>query len=159
MSFMETAQLLGNLGEFIGSIVIVATLIYLAMQIRQNSELIKVNAAAINLQMGNSMVTTITSDRVNAEYWLKGESEFNSLDAVDRARLMFHVSLGVTNWNNVFELRQKNLISNETWRRIVWQIRSVGNRQSVHAAWQWRKDAYDPKFQDFMNKKLGWAST
>jgi hypothetical protein len=38
MSFMDTAQLLGNLGEFIGAIVIVATLIYLALQVRQNSE-------------------------------------------------------------------------------------------------------------------------
>jgi len=37
MSFMDTAQLLGNLGEFVGAIVIVATLIYLAMQVRQNT--------------------------------------------------------------------------------------------------------------------------
>ena len=34
---MEIAQLLGNLGEFIGAIVIIATLIYLAMQVRQNT--------------------------------------------------------------------------------------------------------------------------
>ena len=37
MSFMDIAQLLGNLGEFIGAIVIVATLIYLAMQVKQNT--------------------------------------------------------------------------------------------------------------------------
>jgi hypothetical protein len=37
MSFMDIAQLLGNLGEFIGAIVIVATLIYLTMQVRQNT--------------------------------------------------------------------------------------------------------------------------
>ncbi len=37
MSLMDIAQFLGNLGEFIGAIVIVATLIYLAMQVRQNT--------------------------------------------------------------------------------------------------------------------------
>ncbi len=37
MSFMDIAQLLGNLGEFIGAIVIIATLIYLAMQVKQNT--------------------------------------------------------------------------------------------------------------------------
>ena len=38
MSFNEIAQLLGNLGAFIGSIAIVVTLIYLAIQVRQAKE-------------------------------------------------------------------------------------------------------------------------
>lgn len=37
MTLMDTAQLLGNLGDFIGAIVIVITLIYLALQVRQNT--------------------------------------------------------------------------------------------------------------------------
>ena len=37
MSYMETAQLLGNLGEFLGAIAVVATLIYLGIQVRQNT--------------------------------------------------------------------------------------------------------------------------
>jgi hypothetical protein len=35
---MET---LGNLGEFIGSIAVVASLLYLATQMRQNSEIVR----------------------------------------------------------------------------------------------------------------------
>ncbi len=37
MNLMDTAQLLGNFGEFFGAIAVVATLIYLATQIRQNT--------------------------------------------------------------------------------------------------------------------------
>ena len=37
MTIMEMAQLLGNLGEFFGSIAVVATLVYLAIQIRHSS--------------------------------------------------------------------------------------------------------------------------
>ena len=37
MTLMDTAQLLGNFGEFFGAIAVVATLIYLALQIRQNT--------------------------------------------------------------------------------------------------------------------------
>ncbi len=50
MSLMDTAQLLGNLGEFIGAIVIVATLIYLAMQVRQNTN-------ALNAQSRQSVLS------------------------------------------------------------------------------------------------------
>ena len=35
MSLMDTAQLLGNFGEFIASVAVLATLIYLAVQVRQ----------------------------------------------------------------------------------------------------------------------------
>ena len=37
MDLMTTAQLLGNFGEFIGSVAIFVTLIYLAIQIRQSA--------------------------------------------------------------------------------------------------------------------------
>jgi hypothetical protein len=37
MTLMETAQLLGNFGEFVGAIAVVGTLGYLAVQIRKNT--------------------------------------------------------------------------------------------------------------------------
>ena len=37
MTLMETAQLLGNFGEVVGAIAVVATLAYLAIQIRQSN--------------------------------------------------------------------------------------------------------------------------
>ena len=43
MTLMEIAQLLGNLGEFVGAIAVVATLLYLAIQVRHSKEAIDVN--------------------------------------------------------------------------------------------------------------------
>jgi len=43
MDFLATTQLLGNLGEFIGSIAILVTLGYLAVQVRQSRELLERN--------------------------------------------------------------------------------------------------------------------
>ena len=45
MDLMTTAQLLGNFGEFIGSIGVVVTLVYLAVQIRANTRTTKANAS------------------------------------------------------------------------------------------------------------------
>ena len=38
MDFVDTTQVLGNLGEFFGAIAVFATLAYLAVQIRQNTK-------------------------------------------------------------------------------------------------------------------------
>ena len=44
MSALEFSQLLGNYGEFIGAIAIVATLIYLAVQLKQNTASVRASA-------------------------------------------------------------------------------------------------------------------
>ena len=44
MDLMSTAQLLGNFGEFFGAIAVVATLVYLAFQIRQNTLALKTSS-------------------------------------------------------------------------------------------------------------------
>lgn len=43
MTFVELSQLLGNLGEFVGSIAVIATLIYLAVQVRYSRTLLEEN--------------------------------------------------------------------------------------------------------------------
>lgn len=45
MSILEITQLLGNVGEFIGSLVVLATLIYLASQVRQTKRLLETSIA------------------------------------------------------------------------------------------------------------------
>ena len=37
MTLMDTAQLLGNFGEFVGAIAVVATLLFLSFQVRQGA--------------------------------------------------------------------------------------------------------------------------
>ena len=41
MSYLEVTAILGNVGEFVGSIAVLATLIYLAVQVRQSRDLLK----------------------------------------------------------------------------------------------------------------------
>ena len=45
MSLMETSQLLGNLGEFVGAIAVVVTLVYLAVQVRHSREATETNTS------------------------------------------------------------------------------------------------------------------
>ena len=41
MSFLELSAVLGNVGEFLGSIAVLVTLIYLAVQVRHSRELLE----------------------------------------------------------------------------------------------------------------------
>ena len=48
MSFLETTQLLGNLGEFVGAIAVVVTLAYLAMQVKHSKEAVTANTKSLD---------------------------------------------------------------------------------------------------------------
>ena len=41
MTLMESAEELGNLGEFVGAVAVVVTLVYLTIQVRQNTQAIR----------------------------------------------------------------------------------------------------------------------
>jgi hypothetical protein len=47
MDLMDTAQLLGNFGEFIGAIAVVATLVYIAVQVRHSREAMVENTIVV----------------------------------------------------------------------------------------------------------------
>jgi hypothetical protein len=83
MSLMDTAQLLGNLGEFIGAIVIVATLIYLAMQVRQNTN-------ALHAQSRQAIVSAAQTEihklMENPDI-LKAFAEAGSLTSEEQAKI------------------------------------------------------------------------
>lgn len=87
MSNLEFSQLLGNYGEFVGAIAIVVTLIYLAVQIRQNTQ--QMRRVEMNAGMAQFSVPrmAIASDRGLAELLVKTASATAELDAVDQLRL------------------------------------------------------------------------
>ena len=57
MDLVSTAQLLGNFGEFFGSIAVVVTLIFLTFQMRQNAT-----------ETRNSSIQSIMSSEANGRY-------------------------------------------------------------------------------------------
>ena len=87
MDLMDTAQLLGNFGEFVGAIGVVATLAYLAVQIRQNTRATHAashHAVTDSLNLGN---IAMAQDAELAQIWVTGCSDRGSLTDAERNRL------------------------------------------------------------------------
>ena len=88
-----TLEDLGNIGEFVGAIGVVASLIYLAFQIRQSTSQMKHNTRALevaafdtSIQQGFAVRRLILSSDALTEIWLQGCVEYPNLDQRSRAR-------------------------------------------------------------------------
>ena len=88
-----TLEDLGNLGEFIGAIGVVVTLVYLALQIRQNTAHLSQNTRAVQLsaleansESGNRVRELLIMDPKLSDLHLKGLQGYSQLDRTERLR-------------------------------------------------------------------------
>ena len=75
MDHQVFAEILGNYGEFVGAIAVVATLIYLALQVRQSKVQIHQNSELVREQLAQSRWT----DDLNLHLAMMGDNPAKAL--------------------------------------------------------------------------------
>lgn len=80
MSLMELSQVLGNFGEFFGAIAVGATLIYVAVQVRQAKEMAQGSAHATRAQGDMSLMTSVVDANTYNSAWEKVEAVDGSMN-------------------------------------------------------------------------------
>jgi hypothetical protein len=88
-----TIQDLGSLGELVGAVATVATLLYLAFQIRQNSHLLQSSLTQAERQGNVELQRILAGDSAAARIMRIGMSDPSSL--TDDERLQFGAQMGV----------------------------------------------------------------
>ncbi len=149
-----TLEQASYVAEVIGVILIIVSLIYVAKEVRQNTDMLQINSSREFVRWNTDLVEPIANQREVCENWMKGESGFDSLDEVDKQRLILFEWRAISAWNNYFHMRQNNLIEDHLWKELVWIFENIGKRQAVRESWKVFKGAYDQPYQDFMSQYL-----
>ena len=150
-----TLEQYAYLAEIIGVILVIASLIYVAQQLRHNTEVTLTESANSFVQLTLRMGGDIVSSREVAEYWVKAADDFEGLDEVDKTRAIMFEYRAIQAWSHFFRLREKGLMPDAQWTEIVWFIENLGaHRQSVREAWKVFKGGYPEAFQNFLRPYL-----
>lgn len=143
------------LAQIIGVVLVVASLIYVAQQLRQNTQMMRSSASAERVQRDAELSGQVSNSPEFAALWLKGGAEFESLNEVERLRLVFHSRAAIVHWHNMFDMRQQSLLSDSDWSEMVWLIENVlRGRQDTLAAWEMFKGSFDEQFRKFLDARL-----
>ena len=151
MTLMETAQLLGNLGEFVAAIAVLVTLAYLAIQVRQN-------ARASRLAAGQSVLTALNSSLIAAASTpefsstvLDGQIDFKSLSEGEQKQFVVFMMpwfRGLEQAHLAYRLGQ---ISDGKWGGHAAHIGGLVRSEGVQRWWQTRRAVFSPEFQAFVD--------
>jgi hypothetical protein len=133
MDHQAFAQLLGNYGEFFGSIAVFLTLIYLAVQVRQTSKLLRATireqrtASAMKLQLVLAERTGDVSDYMNAVF---------------------------RDWDTYTRQHRDGLIDASEWRtqKVIWA--HLLRDQGIRDLWETHGGAYSHELQEVIQRFL-----
>ncbi len=149
-----TLEQYAYLGEIIAAIAVIASLIYIAQQLRQNTDMMRVSNSHNFVDSNMRLCTAVVTDYNLAKLWVKAGSELDDLDATDRQRIVLFEWQAIMAWHNYFNLRQQNLVSDSQWHELTWIVANLGRRQSVQEAWRTYKGGYNKQFQEYMAQYL-----
>jgi hypothetical protein len=133
MTLMETAQLLGNFGEFAGAIAVVVTLIYLALQIRQNTTSVQAATELDLMAAWNELSYFRAQSPELSDIYHRGRSGFESLQDNEVSRFE-HLCYSQFNiYQAIFHQHQRGILADVIWEEhdnnLGVALRSPGVRQ------------------------------
>ncbi len=84
---------IGAIAELAGALAVVITLIYLSVQMRQNSKLLSASLSSMNRDASNQITGLLSSDRVALRVFWAGLAGRNKLEELDRQQFDALMSL------------------------------------------------------------------
>jgi hypothetical protein len=115
-----TIQDLGSIGEFIAAIATVATLAYLAVQIRQNSSLLRRAGEDTAASVAGASIGLLAQSPENAAVIHRGFQNLESLSPEEQTHFYLLISSQFVGFNYSFVAHRDGAMSEELWE-MQWQ--------------------------------------
>ena len=156
-----TLQDLGNIGEFVGAVGVIASLIYLALQIRQSSQQISENTNSV-LGSAESQDARVSSDFLQslaenpglARVWRLGHSEPSKLTEDESTQFVMLMGSAFFRLEGSFGQYKRGRLSADFWEPYD-QLISRYLRSSAVAEWWSRRDVpFTKSLIDYVDAKI-----
>ena len=142
-------EALGNLGDFIGSVAVVLSLIYVGFQLRQTPKVIRAQAAHARTELEFQLIQLRIQFPGNAR---KSNESWESM-SFEEKRISFHMmTMHFTMYQNDFYQRDLGMID----PGLTQDVRKIRSLESPHFIefWEQSKENYSDDFVSEIEKEI-----
>ena len=147
-----TLEDLGNVGEFLGGIGVVVSLLYLAVQIRQNTRSLRRSAYESVVSSSARLSADFANDEGLAELWAKGAREYSTLSRPEQLRFASYSYSVFRSYENLFYQYEQGAVEAELWQgfhnMLVRDLKTPG----LVEWWESQRNIFSSKFQRCVNE-------
>ena len=146
----DPLEALGSIGDFVGGIGVLVTLIYLAVQIKQNTRSVRAAAAQQVLSGAAGFLEHITSDPILTDLFFRGAREPESLAPSDRARLGLVMLALFRRFEAVFQQGERGILAGEDWAGLRMSMLVTAQLPYTRQWWPNVASLFSPSFSRFV---------
>ena len=145
-----TLDQLANIGEIIGSIAVIISIIYLAIQIRTNTEAERTSTYQAVVSDFGALNNTMASTPELSHLYVQATENYHQLSADEKARISQIFFQCFHYFENMFYQNQKGYLDEEVW--IGWKrlMLTYYSRPGFQTWWEHRRDVYSESFALFL---------
>ena len=149
-----TIQELGSIGEFVAALATIATLIYLAVQVRQNTRALR-SSTFQDLSGGMTKVSEAIATHPDlSTLMVKGSDGLTLLTSEERLRLNFLFVMAFRRFEAVFTQRSLGNVEPELTAGFERSLLSIVASGGGAEWWETGKPAFNTQFVEFVDRKL-----
>ena len=144
-------EAVGAIGEIIGAIGVIATLGYLAIQVRHNSEsMLSASELGLSERSADWMSHMTTSAELTALYD-RAADEPDSLTAMERVRFKWLIGELFMIFEGYFQLYSKGRLAEDSWRDKSQSIYGLLQNPIIADWWEMRLTPFSSEFVNHIN--------
>jgi hypothetical protein len=133
MTLIETAQLMGNFGEFFGAVAVVVTLAYLVKQIRDQNHANEIAAFEGMMDGFNQMIGMMAADKTVYRTFIRGLNEPDALDDDEAGSFQFLLRMYLNNYNKIHRAYQRGALTEREWSTFAAEAAQFLESPGGHA--------------------------
>ena len=140
----------GAIGEIVGALAVVMSLIYLATQIRTQNREAKISSVHEITEAFRLAITSF-QDEQRAVVYTKALNGFDSLTDSEKLQFISMVQGLMRVWEEAFYQYTEERLDERVWNAWCLQYRDWISSDGFQRVWALRKHTYSPDFQSFVD--------
>jgi hypothetical protein len=138
------------IAEIVGAIAVVISLIYLALQIRAQTNQSKL-AAQHEVSNGIREVSLLFATEDISDIFVRANKDFDSLSDAELVRLIVATTNLFRVWEEAFTESRDGHLEAANWKTLSGDYSQLMGTASFRRVWELRKQNFYPEFQFYVN--------
>jgi len=147
-------EAMGAIGEIVGAVGVIATLAYLAVQIRQNTASLKASTIQTVLEASASLHDLCASDPDLGRIFIAGSEDQSSLAEEEQVRFHFLMMAFLRRLENIYHQGLSDQVSDSEWSGVRYSAINVLARPGANDWWTTNKSRFNSNFVNWASNEM-----
>ncbi len=149
-----TLEDLGNIGEFVGAVGVIVSLVYLAVQIRQNTHSVRTSTFHEAIRDMADAIDQLGRDAELTRIWYAGLRDLESLSEGEQQRFATYTTSVMRRYENILYQTQHGTLDAEAWVGIREHLKYVFSQPGTLVWWNKGKNLFNPALCEFIENEI-----